>query len=252
MNASAADRADSLLQLASDRYSCRGFLPEPLPRATIDRILAIAQRSPSWCNSQPWQLTVGSAAATERARSALLAHVRQGAKPKPDLEWPREYRGVYLARRREGGSQLYAATGVARGDAAAGERQRLESFRFFGAPHVAILSTEEPLGTYGAIDWAPMWRRMPPRVPVAPRRSRWPRWRRSSSSAPAWGLDPRRPIVCGLAFGYEDPAHPANGCTSRALLNDPSSGSMNRALRQGARGLHQGHGSSGTSSLSAE
>jgi nitroreductase len=223
MNASAADRADSLLQLANDRYSCRGFLPEPLPRATIDRIFAIAQRSPSWCNAQPWQLTVGSAAATERARSALLAHVRQGAKPKPDLEWPREYRGVYLARRRECGSQLYAATGVARGDAAAGERQRLENFRFFGAPHVAILSTEEPLGTYGAIDcgaYVAMFMLAAracgvASIAMAALAAFSEFWRQH------WGLDPRRPIVCGLAFGYEDPAHPANGFrTSRVPLND--------------------------------
>jgi len=144
--------ADLLERLALDRYSCRGFRPDPLPRATIDRILTIAQRSPSWCNSQAWQLTLGSAAATERARAALLAHVRGGGAAKGDLDWPREYRGVYLQRRRECGFQLYAATGVARGDKEAGERQRLENFRFFGAPHVAIVTTEEPLGTYGAID----------------------------------------------------------------------------------------------------
>src|SRR5687768_6180347 len=120
------DRADLLDQLARDRYSCRGFRPDPLPRATIDRILEIAQRSPSWCNSQAWQLTVGSAAATERVRNALLAHVQGGGAAQPDLDWPREYRGVYLQRRRECGFQLYAATGVARGDKEAAERQRLE------------------------------------------------------------------------------------------------------------------------------
>ena len=146
------NRADLLLQLTIERYSCRGFLPEPLPRSTIDHIVAIAQRSASWCNSQPWQLSVGSAAATSRARDALLAYVDSAGEPHPDLDWPREYRGVYLKRRRECGLPLYAATGVARGDAQAAQRQRLENFRFFGAPHVAIVTTEEPLGTYGAID----------------------------------------------------------------------------------------------------
>ena len=217
------ERADQLEQLARDRYSCRAFRPDALPRATIDRILAIAQRSPSWCNSQAWQLTVGSAAATDRARSALLAHVQQGGAAQPDLDWPREYRGVYLQRRRECGFQLYAATGVARGDKEAGERQRLENFRFFGAPHVAIVTTEEPLGTYGAIDcgaYVAMFMLAARACDVASiamtaLTAYADFWREQ------WGLDPQRQVVCGLAFGFEDPAHPANGFrTSRAAVGD--------------------------------
>ena len=217
------DRAAWLLQLATERYSCRGFLPEPLPRATIDRVLAIAQRSPSWCNSQPWQLTVGSAQATQRAREALLPHVQRQDQPAPDLEWPREYRGVYLERRRECGLQLYRATGVTRGDAPAAQRQRLENFRFFGAPHVAIVSTEEPLGTYGAIDcgaYVGLFMLAARACGVASialaALGAYPEFWRTH-----WGLDPQRRIVCGLAFGHEDPRHPANGFrTSRASLDE--------------------------------
>jgi nitroreductase len=217
------DRADLLEQLARDRYSCRGFRPDALPRATIDRILTIAQRSPSWCNSQAWQLTVGSAAATERVRSALLAHVQGGGAAQPDLDWPREYRGVYLQRRRECGFQLYAATGVARGDKEAAERQRLENFRFFGAPHVAIVTTEEPLGTYGAIDCGAYVATFM----LAARACGVASIAMASLAAYAdfwraqWRLDPQRKVVCGIAFGFEDPAHPANRFrTSRAPLTD--------------------------------
>jgi nitroreductase len=217
------DRAELLLQLATERYSCRGFLPDPLPRDTIDRILTIAQRSASWCNSQPWQLTVGSAAATERAREALLAHLARAGEPKPDLDWPRDYRGVYLQRRRECGLQLYAATGVARGDAQAAQRQRLENFRFFGAPHVAIVTTEEPLGTYGAIDcgaYVGLFMLAAracgvASIALAALGSHPDFWREH------WSLDPERRVVCGLAFGHEDTAHPANRFrTSRAPLAD--------------------------------
>ena len=223
MNTSLHDRAGLLEQLALDRYSCRGFRPDPLPRATIDRVLAIAQRSPSWCNSQAWQLTVGSAPATDRARDALLAHLRAGATAQPDLDWPREYRGVYLQRRRECGFQLYAATGVARGDKQAAERQRLENFRFFGAPHVAIITTEEPLGTYGAIDcgaYVAMFMLAAracgvASIAMAALAAYADFWREQ------WGVDPQRKVVCGLAFGFEDATHPANGFrTSRAPLTD--------------------------------
>ena len=69
-----------------------------------------------------------------------------------DFPFPREYRGVYLERRRESGFQLYNTLGIARGDKAAYARQALENYNFFGAPHVAIIHTDEALGIYGAID----------------------------------------------------------------------------------------------------
>jgi len=217
------DTATVLARLAEARYSCRAFLPQPLPRSTIERILTIAQRSPSWCNSQAWQLTVGSAAATERARAALLAHVQQAPQPNPDFDWPREYRGVYQQRRRECGLQLYAAVGVARGDKEGAERQRLENFRFFGAPHVAIVTSEAPLGTYGAIDCGAyvglfmLAARACGAASIAMASvAAFPDfWRR------LWKLDPERKVVCGLAFGFEDPDHPANAFrTTRAGLDD--------------------------------
>ncbi|HSB23911.1 MAG TPA: nitroreductase [Burkholderiaceae bacterium] len=223
MTNSTIDAADQLMQLASARYSCRGFRPDPLPKSTIERILAIAQRSPSWCNSQAWQLAIGTAPATERARQALMARVRQGALPQPDLAWPREYRGVYQQRRRECGFQLYAAVGVARGDKEGADGQRLENFRFFGAPHVAIVTSEEPLGIYGAIDcgvYVGMFMLAARACGVASiamaALAAYPDFWRSE-----WGLDPDRSVVCGIAFGLEDPQHPANAFrTSRAPVSD--------------------------------
>lgn len=38
------------------RYSCRSHLPDPVSRDTINEILRLAQRTPSWCNSQPWRV----------------------------------------------------------------------------------------------------------------------------------------------------------------------------------------------------
>jgi nitroreductase len=38
---------DVLENLLGQRFSCRAFLPEPVPRATIERILAAAQKTAS-------------------------------------------------------------------------------------------------------------------------------------------------------------------------------------------------------------
>ena len=120
----AAGDYETLGRLLSSRYSCRGFLPEPVPREDIERILAVAQRTASWCNAQPWQVVVTSGDATERFRRRLLEGAREPVEAdKPDFAWPREYRDVYLQRRRECGFALYHSVGVARGDREGGERR---------------------------------------------------------------------------------------------------------------------------------
>jgi hypothetical protein len=67
---------------------------------------------------------------------------------------------------------------ASRGDKAAYAKQALENYNFFGAPHVAIIHTDEALGIYGAIDCGAYvtiscWRRR--RSGSAPSRRR--RWR---------------------------------------------------------------------------
>ncbi|KPK04394.1 MAG: nitroreductase [Betaproteobacteria bacterium SG8_39] len=211
----------ALAALLAERYSCRGFLPQPVPRETIEKILEIAQRTPSWCNSQPWRLVITSGAATERFREALYDHA-QRHEATPDYAFPREYRGVYLERRRECGFQLYAAVGVQRGDREAGNRQTMENFRLFGAPHAAIITTEEALGIYGAIDcgaYVNNFMLAAKSLGVASiaqaALARHPQFTREF-----FGLPEARRIVCGISFGFEDAKHPANRFrTSRAALD---------------------------------
>src|SRR5262249_28463996 len=126
-------------------------------------------------------------------------------------------------RRRECGFQLYHATGVARGDRAAGDRQRMENFRFFGAPHVAIVTTDEYLGVYGAIDCGAyvgnfMLAAQALGVATIAQASlaAYPEFWRAEV-----GLSRDRWLVCGISFGFEDRVHPANKFrTTRAAVAD--------------------------------
>ena len=43
-------------RLVRSRYSCRRFLPARVPDADVEKILELAQRTPSWCNCQPWEV----------------------------------------------------------------------------------------------------------------------------------------------------------------------------------------------------
>jgi nitroreductase len=146
------DRIGVLEELLGERYSVRAFLPQPVRRETIEHVLTTAQRTASWCNSQPWQVIIASGEAKEAFRRLVYAEAASGAPHDSDFPFPREYLGVYLDRRRESGFQLYNTLGIPRGDKAAYAKQALENYNFFGAPHVAIIHTDEPLGVYGAID----------------------------------------------------------------------------------------------------
>ena len=207
---------EQLEEILSRRYSCRAFLPRPVDRSVIERILEVAQRTPSWCNAQPWQVHVTSGAATERFRAALLAYAASH-QPEPEYAFPREYRGVYLDRRRECGFQLYEAVGVARGDRAASAKQAMENFRLFGAPHALVVTTEEALGVYGVLDcgaWVNNFMLAAAAAGVAciaqAALAAHPKLLREF-----FGIGEDRRIVCGMSFGYEDPAHPANRFRTR-------------------------------------
>jgi nitroreductase len=207
-----------LAKLLSTRFSCRGFQPTPVPHSVIQRILGVAQLTASWCNSQAWRVVVTEGQGTERFRKALYAHASaQGASAAQyDFSGP-HYTGVYLERRREVGWQLYESVGVARGDRVGAGRQALENFRLFGAPHVAIISTDRDLGTYGAIDcgaYVASFVLIAQSLGVAsiPQAA-------LAHHAPFvrdyFNLPDDRRVVCGISFGYQDPDHAANQFRTR-------------------------------------
>ena len=143
---------DTLTDLLKTRYSCRAFLPDPVPDDVVTKIVDAARHVPSWCNAQPWQVTITKGDATEQFRAALLAEASQGTVPQPDLPWPSGYSGDYAERRRTCGFQLYDAVGIEKSDRAARMAQMLRNYALFDAPQVAIIHAPAELGPYGAMD----------------------------------------------------------------------------------------------------
>jgi len=47
---------------------------------------------------------------------------------------------------------LYSTLGIERGDRVASAQQALENFRFFGAPHLILVTTHATLGARGMLD----------------------------------------------------------------------------------------------------
>ncbi|MBC2643066.1 MULTISPECIES: nitroreductase [unclassified Rhodococcus (in: high G+C Gram-positive bacteria)] len=202
----------TLAQLLDARISCRAYLPTQVPRDVIERILALAQQTPSWCNTQPWQVAITEGEGTERFRAGLAQYVRTHPQ-ESDFDFPREYTGAHKRRRRECAMQLYASVGIAAGDRAASAEQTMKNFDLFGAPHVAIVTTHEALGTYGAVDcglYVDTFLLAAQSLGVATI----PQAALAGSSRfihEFFGLEEDRRVVCAISFGYPDAENPVNG-----------------------------------------
>jgi nitroreductase len=211
---------DTLLALLRARFSCRAFRPDPVPEATVHKIVTAARHAPSWCNAQPWQLIITRDAATEAFRTALYEAASTTAAA-PDMPWPEGYPGVYGDRRRACGFQLYDAVGIENDDRAASAKQMMENYTLFGAPHVAIVTSPRALGAYGAMDTGGFVTAFclaaqaegVATIPQAAIAAQGPFVRQH------FGIPDDRLILCAISFGYADADHPANSYrTDRANL----------------------------------
>lgn len=212
-----------LRRILLTRRSCRAFRTTPVEREKVAAILQAAQRTASWCNTQPWQVIVTAGEATERFRAGLAAASVEP--PSLELDAP-SYHGTYLERRRAVGWQLYDAVGVRRGDRDGANRQAMRNFDLFGAPHVAIVTTDRALGSYGVLDCGgyiqsflvaahAMGVATIAQAAIASR---------SAFVRSHFGLPDDRMILCGISFGFAEEAHPANGFTTdRAPLDEAAS-----------------------------
>jgi len=225
MPAAATADFSALERLLTDRRSCRGYLADEVPREVVEQVLGVAQRTASWCNTQPWQVHIVSGESRDALSKAAVEHViATFGQPAPsDFPFPTGYTGVYNERRKEVGWQLYEAVGVERGDRDGSAMQMLRNFEFFGAPHVAIITTDADLGVYGAIDcglYVNSFMLAAESLGLGTCAQA-----AIAQVAPAvrdfLGLPDDRRIVCGISFGHPDPDHPSAQFTSRrAPLTD--------------------------------
>lgn len=203
--------AEVLHRVMQARYSCRAFLPDPVPQDVIEMVLRTARHTASWNNTQPWQVLVTRGDETDRFRKVLLNEVQSG-KPGPDLPWPEAYPDELGERRRTCGYALYNAVGIAREDRAARAMQTMRNFELFDAPHVAILHMPKVLGSYGALDAGGFLTTF---MTAATAQGLGTIAQAAVAAYPAmirshFGLTDDRVILCAISFGYAKTDHPVN------------------------------------------
>jgi nitroreductase len=208
------------------RQSVRAFLPTPVERATVERLLALASRSASGSNIQPWRVQVIAGAIKDRLTRAIFdAVARDGFEPY-QREWnyyPVNWREPFLARRRKIGWDMYNLLGVAKGDFEGTQRARMRNYEFFGAPVGMIFTLDEDLEIGSWLDLGIYLGTLM----VAARGHGLHTCPQAAFAdfhkiiRPLLNIPEKEVIVCGMALGHIDPDAPVNKlATERAPLAD--------------------------------
>ena len=124
------------------RRSIRAFKTDPVPKDTLEEIIALALRAPSWANTQPWEFAIAAGEPLEEIRRAVNEKIQAGELMNPDLSAPVGYPEPYDTRRRGVGRGLFEAMGIPREDKERRMKWGMEGMMMFGAPCVIFIITD--------------------------------------------------------------------------------------------------------------
>ncbi|MEQ8412333.1 MAG: nitroreductase [Erythrobacter sp.] len=127
------------------RRSIRGYLKKPVPRALIEEVLAMAMRSPTSMNTQPWHFHVITGEPLDRIRKGNTENILAGVPDSREFRRGHAFEGVHRERQVEVAKQLFGAMGIARDDKDARQDWVLRGFRQFDAPVCVIVTYDREL-----------------------------------------------------------------------------------------------------------
>jgi nitroreductase len=141
-----------ILEGIHTRQSIRAFKPDPIGRDVLNKILQAVSNSPSYTNTQPWEMVMVMGKKKDELGRQLLELARVKAPTRPDLPMPKGWPAVLEGRSREHGARRLATLGVARDDEEGREKLRLMNFEFYGAPCAVFLFIDRSLGEWSIFD----------------------------------------------------------------------------------------------------
>ena len=134
------------------RHSIRAFKPNPITRDVMEKILQAASNSPSYTNTQPWEVVVVSGKKKDELSRKLLELAKAKAPTNPDMPIPKSWPSAMEVRSREHGARRLNTLGMARDDQEGREKLRLMNFEFYGAPCAILLFMDGSLGEWSIFD----------------------------------------------------------------------------------------------------
>lgn len=214
----------AMLDAIASRRSIRAFRADPVPRATVEQLLAFAGMAPSGSNIQPWSVHVVQGEKRRALARVLLEAHDVGAESTAEYHYyPKTWRAPFLERRRQTGWLLYESLGIRRGDHAASHAYRGTNYNFFGAPVGLIVTLGRDMEHGSWIDVGAFVQTLM----LAARAFGLHTCAQAAFANYAdrvratLGIPEGEVVVCGISIGHADLEHPANRArTTRAAVGD--------------------------------
>lgn len=141
-----------LLQGIHSRQSIRAFKQTPVPESLLREVLLAAGRSPSYKNTQPWEVSIVSGQTRDTLAETLYSLASQNTPPTYDFPAPETWPPALDFRSKDHGTRRFNALGIGRDDSQLRNELRLQNFRFFGAPCAVFFFMDASLGHWSALD----------------------------------------------------------------------------------------------------
>jgi nitroreductase len=116
------------------RRSIRKFKPQNVPKSIITEILERARWSPSWGNTQPWDLYILTGKTLAEFKKMNLRQTLVGEATASDVPMPEKWPDAMKARYQELGKVVLSAQGIKRDDKEARDKYYQNMVTAFDAP----------------------------------------------------------------------------------------------------------------------
>lgn len=205
---SGIDEAEIVDRAITSRRSVRRFLPDPVPRETVEQILAVASRAPSGTNMQPWRVYVAAGAVKDRLSERIVdAYLNENDQHQQEYKYyTNPIPEPYLSRRRKVGWDLYGLLGIAKGEKDKMQAQHARNYLFFDAPVGLVFTIDRILEKGSWLDYGMFLEN----VMVAARgrglhtcpQAAFAQFHKVMRAE--LGVSEQEIVICGMSLGYAD------------------------------------------------
>ena len=186
------------------RRSIRAFTPQPINNKVIKDLLALAARSPSGGNLQPWKIYV----VNNQSMKKFIEFQDNWNQPETPgyAIYPSGLTEPYRTSRYQLGEAMYELLGIPREDKDARLQQVLRNFEFFGAPAAIFCFVDKQMGPP---QWSDLGMFLQTFMLLAQEAGidtcAQEAWAMKNDSVSEFvGSDQNDILFCGLALGYKD------------------------------------------------
>jgi nitroreductase len=130
-------------QVVKERRSIRKFKSDPIPEALIKEILDEARWSPSWGNTQPWELYVITGEPLEKFRAKNCSKFDEGVQSPPDIKMPENWTERLKKRYSAVGRSTINSLNISREDAEGRNEYARYVYRLFEAPCLIVACVDK-------------------------------------------------------------------------------------------------------------